>query len=249
MPAGVRYGDQGENVGALHQALLERGLTIGKNELEHDQFGPTTLAAVTQFQRRERLAVDGIVGAKTWAALRRAPRMSDGLYDSGWQCETARFKRDPTAPLSIVINAALSDMGLKEDPPGSNRGPVEKYDAFLDGAWQPYCAAAVCYWYRRPIPPIVPASLLSGFKWVEWARANKRLVVDNGRTVTGYEAVAQPRPGDVWICRRGRNSWRSHVELIVHVSDRLSLIGGNTSNMVRGTVRPLNSYSHLVRPL
>ena len=34
-------------------------------------FGPITMRAVEAFQRQHRLAVDGIVGARTWAALKR----------------------------------------------------------------------------------------------------------------------------------------------------------------------------------
>lgn len=239
----LKYGDQGDAVNELHQALLERGLTVAPAELAAEQFGPTTLDAVTRFQRRERLAVDGIVGKRTMAALHRLARVSDGLYDSGWLCDV---EPGATDPVSFVVNAALMDMGMREEG-GQNRGPVEKYGAFLDGKWQPYCAAAVAYWFRRLAPPPVPASLMSGYKWVEWARTNKRLVISAGRPVPGFEDASKPRVGDVWIARNGQKSWRSHVELIVHVGERLSTVGGNTSNMVRGSVRPLNSYTHLVR--
>jgi len=233
--ATLRYGDQGDEVGELHQRLLERGLTIGHEELEQEKFGPTTLSAVTSFQRRERLAVDGIAGPKTLGALNAAPRLSDGFWDDGWRCDQRAIEK-LRPEIAATVDAALADLGLKEDPPSSNRGPVEKYGAFLDNAWQPYCAAAVCYWHRRVIPAPVPDSLMSGFKWVEWARRNGRLVPEGEK----------PRVGDVWIVRRS-DKWKSHVELIVDVGQRLSLIGGNVSNMVRGTVRPLNSYHYLVR--
>jgi hypothetical protein len=233
--ATLRYGDRGDDVGELHQRLLERGLTVGQEELQEQKFGPTTLAAVTAFQRRVALAVDGIVGPKTQRALNAPPRLSDGFCDDGWRCDQKAIEH-MRPEIAATISAALGDLGLREDPPASNRGPVEKYGAFLDGKWQPYCAAAVCYWHRCVIPTPVPASLLSGFKWVEWARNNGKLVPEG----------EPPRVGDVWIVRRG--TWQSHVELIVDVGPtKLSLIGANVSNMVRGTVRPRHSYSYLVR--
>lgn len=230
----LKYGDQGDDVGELHQRLLERGLTVVQEELSQERFGPTTLSAVTAFQRREHLAVDGIAGPKTLAALRAAPKLSDGFWDEGWRCDTKAIAL-LRPEIGEVIAAAMADIGLKET--GPNQGAVEKYGAFLDNEWQPYCAAAVCYWFRRLIPPAVPASLMSGFKWVEWARKNGKLVAEGD----------SPRVGDVWVLRRSEKKWKSHVELIVDAGERLSLIGGNVSNMVRGTVRPLKSYTYLVR--
>jgi hypothetical protein len=56
----LRKGDQGNSVKEL-QTLL--GITADGN------FGPATKAAVEDFQRKNRLKVDGLVGPKTWELL------------------------------------------------------------------------------------------------------------------------------------------------------------------------------------
>lgn len=59
----LRVGDRGGAVKRLQRAL----------EIEADgAFGPQTLASLKAFQREAGLAVDGIAGAKTWAALEQA---------------------------------------------------------------------------------------------------------------------------------------------------------------------------------
>lgn len=59
----LRVGDRGPAV-----AELQRALRIA----EDGAFGPGTLRAVMAFQERAGIAVDGIVGARTWDSLRQA---------------------------------------------------------------------------------------------------------------------------------------------------------------------------------
>ena len=63
-PVVLRVGDRGAAVVRLQAALSIPG---------DGAFGPETLAAVHDFQRHAGLAVDGVVGARTWAALTRTP--------------------------------------------------------------------------------------------------------------------------------------------------------------------------------
>ena len=58
--ATLRKGDKGEGV-----KFLQRRLVLKEDGI----FGPLTEEAVKEFQKEHRLAVDGIVGEKTWAAL------------------------------------------------------------------------------------------------------------------------------------------------------------------------------------
>lgn len=73
MPTLLRYGDEGALVTALHAALLSHGLRVAEVEVESRQFGRSTLAALTAFQHRHKLPVDGTVGHETWGALSRLP--------------------------------------------------------------------------------------------------------------------------------------------------------------------------------
>ena len=62
----LRVGSEGDDVKALQQALLARGINCGAAD---GIFGPKTEAAVKRFQEREGLAADGIVGPMTMAAM------------------------------------------------------------------------------------------------------------------------------------------------------------------------------------
>lgn len=65
----VRKGDSGAQVKALQERLYELGYPVGN--IDND-FGTLTRRAVASFQLDHDLAADGIVGPKTWDALRTA---------------------------------------------------------------------------------------------------------------------------------------------------------------------------------
>ncbi len=62
----LKYGDRGVNVLHLQIRLTAMGYSVGKID---GIFGIKTLEAVKVFQIEKGLAVDGIVGAKTWAVV------------------------------------------------------------------------------------------------------------------------------------------------------------------------------------
>ena len=61
----LRQGDKGSTVLALQKRLQARGWRITADGL----FGGATESSVRKFQEEKGLAVDGVVGPKTWAAL------------------------------------------------------------------------------------------------------------------------------------------------------------------------------------
>lgn len=63
----IRKGDKGEKVKALQTALAAKGY-LRKTEIDGD-FGKITLGAVLAFQFENNLAVDGVAGVNTQAAL------------------------------------------------------------------------------------------------------------------------------------------------------------------------------------
>lgn len=66
----LRYGSRGGDVARLHVWLSERGHHVPLDENEHREFGPFTMRGVEAVQRASGLAADGVVGPKTWAAVR-----------------------------------------------------------------------------------------------------------------------------------------------------------------------------------
>lgn len=64
----LKKGMKGEYVKLLQTKLVNKGYSVGSYGIDGD-FGSATLRAVQQFQRDNGLDPDGVVGAKTWAAL------------------------------------------------------------------------------------------------------------------------------------------------------------------------------------
>ena len=71
----IRRGDRSQTVAKLRQALTDLGYDV---DGRGPTFGPNTKRAVEEFQEDAGIAVDGIVGPQTWAALKEA---ADGLPD------------------------------------------------------------------------------------------------------------------------------------------------------------------------
>lgn len=64
----IRRGDKGEDVRVCQEKLKQLGYDLGSYGVDGD-FGKATEAAVKAFQKANGLTQDGVVGAKTWAAL------------------------------------------------------------------------------------------------------------------------------------------------------------------------------------
>lgn len=76
----ISQGSRGSAVRRLQDGLNE---TIGAGLVIDGAFGPKTRNAVTAFQSRYDLGVDGVVGAKTWAGLVQALLLRRGFDPSG----------------------------------------------------------------------------------------------------------------------------------------------------------------------
>ena len=68
----LRKGSKGSSVKEAQNLLLKHGYALPKYGADGD-FGDETLNAVKVFQQANGLEVDGAVGTKTWAALRKEP--------------------------------------------------------------------------------------------------------------------------------------------------------------------------------
>lgn len=64
----LKKGSEGAQVKTLQTMLKGLGYNLGIWGIDGD-FGAQTASAVEKFQKSKGLTVDGIVGAKTWAAL------------------------------------------------------------------------------------------------------------------------------------------------------------------------------------
>lgn len=190
-------------------------------------FDARTTAAVKLFQARfpdangTPLKVDGIVGPVTWAAL--FP-------------DAAPTPPRPVPPLlAAALDAARGQVGVMEDPPGSNRGArVDEYlrAVGLDPAAGSYawCAAFVYWCFSQgaaavgrvnPLPRTAGALAL-------WRGAGAA----GARQISPAAAQATPslvRPGQIFVLSTGGGF--GHVGLVESVAAGvLTTIEGNTND-------------------
>ena len=78
----LKKGDSGSLVTELQTLLIEAGYSLPKYGAD-GSFGEETLKAIKAFQGASGLVVDGIVGKKTWAALRGAQELKTVLVTGG----------------------------------------------------------------------------------------------------------------------------------------------------------------------
>lgn len=191
-------------------------------------FDRATQQAVRLLQARsidgqgQSLKIDGVVGPLTWAALFGAHRIPS-------------LAATPiTAFMKATLSVALSQVGVMEDPPGSNRGPkVDEYlkSAGLDPsagsfAW---CAAFVYWSFSQAAtrlgtsnPAIRTAGVLD-----HWKKAGQAGIT---RLLAGQilDDLSLLKPGLVFVINTGGG--RGHMGLVEDFrDDRLITIEGNTN--------------------
>lgn len=222
----LHLGSEGLGVGQLHQALIEAGVDVAHDELVSEAFGPTTLAAIRIVQSEHGLVVDGVVGPRTWRALKTSPRV-------GFVAPLFRPELEVARPVvRPVLERALAEIGTQET--GDNEGPILKYGG---NPGEPYCIYFVSWCYALGGYPF--GKLASAYKLLMWGEEHGRIL----------PADAPIEPGDIGV--RMRTRFRGHGFLFVsRERDGLaSTVGGNESGAVRGNVRRRSFCTAIIRPI
>ncbi len=214
----VKAGDSGEVVAQIQHRLNELGCGPIPEDGDFDK--DKTERAVKLFQSRfsdvigAPLKMDGQVGSMTWGALFGAATVPSSTVA-------------PTGLTDAVIAFAKTQVGVREKPLGSNRGPeVDRYiqSVGLNPAGHPpggyfWCVAFTFFCYQAAAaklgmdnPHIKTAGVLD-----HWQKAGTK---PNVVRIPKAKAVANPgliQPGSLFIIDHGAG--KGHTGLVTQVAN------------------------------
>lgn len=214
---------EGESSTAIVKAIQKKLMELHIGDLQGTGvYGVKTKNAIKLFQATHMdqfgnpLEMDGQVGSLTWAAL-------FGV-DSIVVTDTA-----PNQLLTEALKVAISQIGVMEDPPGSNKGPV--VNQYLASTALPpglfWCAAFVYWCFDKAAAKIGKANPLvkTGHVMTHW---NKTA----GKKILTVDAVDKPsliKPGHIFIMNTGGSS--GHTGIVEKVEGGfVHTIEGNSNN-------------------
>ncbi len=238
----IRKNMTGVAVGRVQQVLIEAGYEISAIELGATLFGDSTYAAVRAFQASHLgsdghpLGEDGVVGAETWYALTHPGQAGVRYTVPGWRCEPSQIRE----AVRRVVEIAAGEIGVHEDPDGSNDGRRIRAYTAPDFIGSPWCALFASWAFQQGAEEGSPfGRVASTWGLYEWAQARGRVLGE----------AALPQAGDVFVILRGER--RGHTGIVCGVTDdgRLCTIEGNASNAVRGCLRGRSAVSAVLRPV
>lgn len=159
-------------------------------------FGTKTNQAVKLFQATHKdqnnnpLEIDGTVGALTWHAM--------------FGQESVPVVLGATNQLLIkTLEFAIQEIGVKEDPPCSNRGQrVQEYQAAVGIApGNPWCCAYVYWCFKKASEALARANPVTrtGSCMYHWSKTT-------GKKILALDAVNKPslvKPGNIFIINTG----------------------------------------------
>lgn len=112
----IKVGSKGSDVKKAQQLLIAKGYSCGAAGADGD-FGAATYNAVKKFQAANGLEADGIVGAKTWAALLKTEQPKPETKP-----EQTEPEKKPEKPVETTDSACIVDLPVIRQ--GDNGFPV-----------------------------------------------------------------------------------------------------------------------------
>lgn len=127
----ISYGARGDDVTDLQKRLNQDGYNLAVDGI----YGSNTQAAVKDYQKKQGLVQDGIVGNKTWSALDGTGVREDGLYSGGGT--NAQSTTDAPAKKSAGATAQPASAGYQQsDTVAQAQQMLHDYMAQKPGAYQ-----------------------------------------------------------------------------------------------------------------
>jgi lysozyme family protein/peptidoglycan hydrolase-like protein with peptidoglycan-binding domain len=218
----------------LRQLGIETGILDG-------DFGDVTEFAVRMFQARsstpngEPLEVDGVVGPQTWAALFGAESTAQ---QPGQPAPGTQPTPSAQTLAAIVIEIARREVGIREAPLGSNRGPrVDQYilTTGLNPAAgsTPWCMCFVYWCFKQAAMQLGHATVVPQKGSVHLAWNATRQIGAPVTFVTAAQARRDPslvQPGMAFFLDTGGG--KGHCGIVsANVNAMLETIEGNTTSV------------------
>lgn len=235
----IRLGNRGSEVLRLQMELKRAGYSPGPID---GDFGPKTLAAVREYQRKHGLEIDGIAGPNTLKSLH-----TDVFEHHNHHAQRHAVHRPHHTHnnhhnsignfVHRMLNETRRHLGFHEGY--NNRNPFSHYFGRPAEAW---CADFVSYCASKAGAHLNTASAQG--------------VADILRHKGFWKGRHNPQAGDaVTFCWRGNGGWADHVGIVekVYMSGGhkyIQTIEGNSSNSVcRHTYRAdsavINGYGRI----
>lgn len=211
-----KKGNRGKKVRLIQEWLCLNGLGVCVD----GEFGVATDYAVREFQKREGLKVDGVVGKRTFSRL--ILPMTNALKP---------ISSDDKSLGEMVV--AYAEQHLEKHPReigGQNKGPwVRLYMNGNEGQAWPWCAGFVCFILKQvcqnlgmplPIKTSVSCDTLAASAQEKGIFFKETKVVDE----------TQITPGSFFLNRRTSADW-IHTGIVVRAEDEVfETIEGNTND-------------------
>lgn len=128
----IRYGSSGNDVKKLQEKLNSAGYKLDVD----GQFGNKTQSAVKDYQQKNGLTVDGIVGANTWGSLTGGTSKNTASKSTSQKTTTPKVTSNPrpTYKQSDALTAAQKQLAEFEaqKPAEFSSQYTEKLDALVD---------------------------------------------------------------------------------------------------------------------
>jgi hypothetical protein len=260
----IRRGSKGEEVEMLQQALNAHG--YGPLTVDGD-FGRGTQQVVYQFQQSQSLTADGIVGPSTWNALLTGPAAHLAPVDQWGAKRKELLDSLPSVPEAqrLAICFAIEDLGKKESPDGSNRGPeiahlVDGYAAYWQIAGNPYypwCMIAGSVWTARGLGLGNRGAQINWKAhpfghWFGGVSQAKDWAKKNGRMDSAPEPghlFTMPRSGSSSDAASSTRAGHTGIIVSVHTSapGYVVTVEGNVGNRVDTKVRNIRDLTGFIR--
>jgi hypothetical protein len=214
---------EGESNTVIVKAIQKKLSELNIGNLEGTGVvGTKTKSAIKLFQATHMdqfgnpLEVDGNVGSLTWAALFGTETIV--------VTDTA-----PNALLTQVLKVAVTQLGVMEDPPGSNKGPeVDQYLASVGLSPGNFWCAAFVYWcFDKAAAKLGRTNplLKTGHVMTHWNKTT-------GKKILAVDAADMPslvKPGNIFLLNTGGSS--GHTGLVEKVDGGfIHTIEGNSNN-------------------